>query len=163
MNITKLTLLLLVSFTQISFTQTVSAQTESIHHLAKGMVNIQSAHSVEITTNRLESVLKQKGMTIFNRINHAKNGVGVGLFINPTELIIFGNPKIGTPLMQCTVSVAIDLPQKALIWQDKQGQVWLSYNDPHHLKQRHQISGCDPVLAKVAKALENFAKFATSK
>ena len=77
-------------------------------------------------------------------------------------MLIFGNPKVGTPLMQCSPSIAIDLPQKALIWQDKRGQVWLAYNDPKFLALRHDVSGCDEVLAKVATALGNFAAAAVA-
>jgi len=77
-------------------------------------------------------------------------------------LIIFGNPKVGTPLMQCTQSVAIDLPQKSLIWEDENGQVWLSYNDPGYLARRHNIENCDEVLNKISNALGNFAKAATA-
>jgi uncharacterized protein (DUF302 family) len=106
-------------------------------------------------------MLKQKGMNVFIRINHAQGAQKIGKELRPTELIIFGNPKVGTPLMQCAQSVAIDLPQKALIWQDAQGQVWLSYNDPNYLVERHQITGCGDVVIKVGKALGNFAKSAT--
>ncbi len=77
------------------------------------------------------------------------------------ELLIFGNPKVGAPLMQCSQTVAIDLPQKALIWQDESGQVWLSYNDPVYLATRHEIDDCKAVLDKVKTALKNFAKAAT--
>jgi uncharacterized protein (DUF302 family) len=100
-------------------------------------------------------------MTVFIRINHEQGARKIGQELRPTELIIFGNPQVGTPLMQCAQSVGIDLPQKALIWQDAQGQVWLSYNDPHYLVARHQITGCDEVIKKVAKALGNFANSAT--
>jgi len=82
--------------------------------------------------------------------------------LRPTELIIFGTPKIGTVLMQCKQSVGIDLPQKALVWEDSTGQVWLSYNDPKYLAERHQISKCGEVIGKIKKALSNFAKAATS-
>jgi uncharacterized protein (DUF302 family) len=81
--------------------------------------------------------------------------------LRPTELVIFGNPKVGAPLMQCSQTVAIDLPQKALIWQDESGQVWLTYNDPQYLAKRHEIGGCKAVLDKVRNALKNFAKTAT--
>ena len=81
--------------------------------------------------------------------------------LRPTELMIFGNPKVGAPLMQCSRAVAIDLPQKALIWQDEGGQVWLSYNDPQYLANRHKIDACKAVLDKVRNALKNFAKAAT--
>ena len=126
-----------------------------------GLITVKSAHDVKTTADRLESVLKQKGMNVFGRINHAQGAQKVGKELRPTELIIFGNPKVGTPLMQCRQSVGIDLPQKALIWQDEQGQVWLSYNDPNYLVERHQITGCDEVIKKITGALGNFAKAAT--
>ena len=126
-----------------------------------GLIDVKSAHDVKQTADRLESVLKEKGMTVFTRIDHAQGAKKVDKDLRPTELVLFGNPKVGTPLMQCAQSVAIDLPQKALIWQDNSGQVWLSYNDPKYLKKRHGIEGCDEVIAKVEKALGNFAKKAT--
>jgi uncharacterized protein (DUF302 family) len=100
-------------------------------------------------------------MTVFMRINHAEGAQKVGKKLRPTELIIFGNPKVGAPLMQCGQSVAIDLPQKALIWQDEAGQVWLSYNDPKYLASRHGIKECGEVIKKIEKALGNFARMAT--
>ena len=126
-----------------------------------GLISEKSAHDVKTTADRLEGLLKQKGMKVFIRINHAQGAQKIGKELRPTELIIFGNPKVGTPLMQCAQSVAIDLPQKALIWQDAQGQVWLSYNDPNYLVERHQITGCGEVIKKVGQALGNFAKAAT--
>jgi uncharacterized protein (DUF302 family) len=128
----------------------------------EGMISIKSAHSVAVTADRLEKILGSKGMTVFKRINHAAGAQKVGKTLRPTELVIFGNPKVGTPLMLCSHSVAIDLPQKALIWQDEAGQVWFSYNDPQYLALRHNIQGCDEVLKKVAGALGNFAKKASA-
>ncbi|PLY15665.1 MAG: hypothetical protein C0631_05930 [Sedimenticola sp.] len=126
-----------------------------------GLVNIKSQHDVKTTADRLENALKTKGMTVFTRINHAEAARKIGKALRPTELVIFGNPKVGTPLMQCGQSVAIDLPQKALIWEDEAGQVWLSYNDPKYLAGRHQIDGCGEVLTKIENALANFANAAT--
>ncbi len=126
-----------------------------------GLITMKSAHDVATTADRLENVLNQKGMNVFARINHAQGAQKVGKKLRPTELLIFGNPKVGTPLMQCRQSVAIDLPQKALIWQDEQGKVWLSYNDPAYLVERHSITGCAEVLKKIKGALNNFAKAAT--
>jgi uncharacterized protein (DUF302 family) len=128
----------------------------------EGMISIKSAHSVAVTADRLEKILGSKGMTVFKRIDHAAGAQKVGKTLRPTELVIFGNPKVGTPLMLCSHSVAIDLPQKALIWEDKTGQVWFSYNDPQYLALRHNIQGCDEVLKKVAGALGNFAKKASA-
>jgi len=90
---------------------------------AEGLVNVQSAFNVEETADRMESALKKKGMTIFNRIKHSEAAAGVGIELRNTELILFGNPKIGSPLMKCQQSVAIDLPQKALIWEDDKANV----------------------------------------
>ena len=126
-----------------------------------GLISVKSAHDVKATADRLETNLKQKGMNVFIRINQAAGARKVGKSLRPTELVIFGNPKVGTPLMQCNQSVAIDLPQKALIWQDDKEQVWLTYNDPNYLAQRHGLDQCADVINKVAKALANFAKAAT--
>ena len=127
-----------------------------------GLVSVKSSHDVKTTADRLESILGQKGMKVFIRINHAAGAANVGKKLRPTELIIFGNPKVGTPQMQCSQSVAIDLPQKALIWQDDRGSVWLSYNDPDYLNERHELKGCTEVVKKVKKALNNFARAATA-
>ena len=131
-------------------------------YAAEGMVKLKSAHSVGETANRLEQTLLAKGMKVFQRIDHAAGARAAGKSLRPTELLIFGNPKVGTPLMVCSQSIAIDLPQKALIWKDANGSVWLAYNDPAFLKLRHGTQGCDEVLGKVSKALGNFAKAATS-
>ncbi|WP_228160700.1 DUF302 domain-containing protein [Marinobacter bohaiensis] len=120
---------------------------------ADGLITVQSPHSVETTADNLEDALDAKGMTVFTRIDHALGAREAGLDLRPTEVVIFGNPNVGTPLMQCTQSVAIDLPQKALIWQDAEGQVWVGYNDPQYLKERHDIEGCDEVIGKIEKAL----------
>ena len=127
-----------------------------------GIVSVKSSHDVKATADRLENILSQKGMKVFIRINHAAGAANVGKELRPTELIVFGNPKVGTPLMQCSQSVAIDLPQKALIWQDDKGLVWLSYNDPDYLDGRHGLKGCNAVIKKVKKALGNFAGAATA-
>lgn len=126
-----------------------------------GLTNVKSSHDVTKTADRLESVLKEKGMTVFLRVNHGEGARKVGKQLRPTELVIFGNPKVGAPLMQCGQTIGIDLPQKALIWQDESGQVWLTYNDPRYLAKRHGIDGCEPVLTKVQNALKNFARAAT--
>lgn len=128
-----------------------------------GMVHVKSAHTVAKTIDRLETILSEKGMKIFRRVNHAKGAKGASISLRPTQLLIFGNPKVGAPLMACQQTVALDLPQKALAWEDAGGQVWLSYNAPDYLQQRHQISGCKKVLNKVSKALAKFADYATRK
>ena len=126
-----------------------------------GLVTMQSAHDVATTADRLEKVLNAKGMKVFARIDHAAGAATVGKQLPPTELVIFGNPKVGAPLMECSRTTGIDLPQKALIWEDDKDKTWLTYNDPQYLKSRHGIEGCDPVLGKVSQALGNFAKAAT--
>ena len=126
-----------------------------------GLINIQSAHDVKTTADRFENILKTKGMTLFTRIDHAEGAKKVGKTLPATELIIFGNPKVGTPLMQCQQSIAIDLPQKSLIWQDKNGQTWLSYNDINYLTKRHNLTGCNQVIKKIENVLNNLTKSAT--
>ena len=133
----------------------------SVTYADDGIIRIKSSHDVKTTVDRLENKLREKGMSVFIRINHAEMAQKVGKKLRPTELIIFGNPKVGTPLMQCGQSVGIDLPQKALIWQDEAGQVWLSYIDPKYLANRHSIKGCSEVIKKIEKALGNFARLAT--
>lgn len=111
-----------------------------------GLVTLESEYSVKETADRFESIIKSKGLTLFTRIDHQKNATGVNLALRPTEVIIFGNPKAGTALMQCAQNVAIDLPQKVLISEDAQKRVFLSYNNPEYLKARHNIQGCDKVI-----------------
>ena len=129
---------------------------------ADGVISVNSAFSVAETADRLERVLNEKGMTIFNRIKHSDGAAGVGIELRATELLIFGNPKVGSPLMQCQQSVAIDLPQKALIWEDSEAQVWISYNDPRYLEKRHEISGCEEVISKIENALSGITRTAAT-
>ena len=133
----------------------------SIAYADNGIISVRSSHEVKATADRLENALKQKAMTVFARIDHAAGAQKVGQNLRATELIVFGNPKVGTPLMQCRQTTAIDLPQKALIWEDEEGQVWFSYNNPNYLVERHGITGCSEVVKKIEKALSNFAKAAT--
>lgn len=126
-----------------------------------GLISMKSSHDVKRTMDRLEKTLREKGMTVFIRIKHAEGAKKVGKELRPTELLIFGNPKAGAPLMQCSQSVAIDLPQKTLIWEDEAGHVWLSYNNPKYLVNRHSIKECDKIIKKIKSALGNFAREAT--
>ena len=130
---------------------------------ADGVVNVPSTFNVKETADRMESILKKKGMTIFNRIKHSEGAGKVGIELRDTELIIFGNPKVGSPLIKCQQSVAIDLPQKALIWEDDKAKVWISYNNPRYLEKRHNITGCEEVILKIEKALAGIAKSASTK
>jgi uncharacterized protein (DUF302 family) len=104
-----------------------------------GMVHLSSPYSVPETLRRLESLLQTQGLAVFGRIDHSGEAEKAGLKMRPTELIIFGSPKQGTPLMVASPTLAIDLPLKALAWEDPAGKVWLSYNAPEYLKQRHNI------------------------
>jgi len=127
----------------------------------EGMVAVKSPYSVTGTLDRLAAVAEERGMKVMARVNHAANAAGVDMALRPTELLIFGNPKVGTPLMQCAQSVAIDLPQKALAWEDEAGQVWLAYNDPFYLSERHKLGNCRELLEKVNNALGGLVGQAT--
>ena len=114
--------------------------------------------------NRLEAAVKAKGMTVFARIDHAAGAAAAGLSLRPTEVLIFGNAKGGTPLMQSVQTIGIDLPLKALVWQDASGKTWLSYNDPAWLAQRHGLTAPRrrPSSATMTAALSAVAKAATT-
>lgn len=129
---------------------------------ADGLVALKSPHAPKATMDRLESALKDKGLTIFARIDHAAGAAKIGKKLRATELLIFGNPQGGTPFMECAQSVGIDLPLKALVWQDESGQVWLGYNDPAYIAARHGVAQC-PAAAGLSKALAGFAQHAVSK
>ncbi len=133
----------------------------SVAFADNGLISVKSAHDVKETADRLETVLAKKGMNVFARIDHAAGAKKADMQLRPTELVIFGNPKVGTPLMLCDQNAAIDLPQKALIHEDEAGQVWLSYNSPAYLAERHQLKECSAVLMKVENALGSFAAAAT--
>lgn len=113
-----------------------------------GLITLASNRSVKDTIDRLDSDVKAKGMTVFARIDHAKGARDVGLNLRPTELLIFGNARAGTPLMQAEQTIGIDLPLKALAWEDAAGKVWLAYNDPEWIAARHGLApGGAPVQA----------------
>jgi uncharacterized protein (DUF302 family) len=113
--------------------------------------------------NRLEAEVKAKGMTVFARIDHAAGATAAGLPLRPTEVLIFGNAKAGTPLMQSVQTIGIDLPLKALVWQNASGDTWLSYNDPAWLAQRHRLNGeTQAVVGMITAALDAVAKAATT-
>jgi uncharacterized protein (DUF302 family) len=128
-----------------------------------GMTTIRSSYGPKDTMNRLEAEVKAKGLTVFARIDHAAGAAEVGLPLRPTELLIFGNAKGGTPLMQATQPIGIDLPLKALVWQDASGATWLSYNDPAWLAKRHGLGHeVDPTVSALAAALNAVARTATT-
>jgi uncharacterized protein (DUF302 family) len=113
-----------------------------------GILSVASAYSVNETLDRLELALKAKGNILFARIDQEREAEKVGLHLRPTQLLVFGNPRAGTALMDAAPSVALDLPLKALAWQDDEGEVWLSYNSPDYLKRRHSID--DELMERIA-------------
>ena len=115
-----------------------------------GLIHLKSPYSVPETLKRLESLLQAKNLTVFARVDHSGEAEKAGLTMRPTQLIIFGSPQAGTPLMVASPTLAIDLPLKALAWQDADGQVWLSYNNPDYLKWRHGIP--DDLVKNIAGA-----------
>ena len=126
-----------------------------------GLITLPSAHSVKDTIDRLEAQVKSKGMRVFARIDHAAGAREAGLALRPTELLIFGNAKGGTPLMQANQTIGIDLPLKALAWEDADERVWLSYNEPAWLARRHEESAqVADVTGRLAAALAAVAKAA---
>ncbi len=135
------------------FTLAQATQATQADQAADGVQAVQSRYSVQQTVDKMEQVLKNRKMTLFAKIEHAKAAHKVGIELRDTVLLIFGNPKLGSPLMQCQQSVAIDLPHKVLIWEDANGKVWISYNQPQYLQKRHQISNCEATLAKMEKGL----------
>lgn len=126
-----------------------------------GIIVTRSAHDVDETINRLEAALRAKGITIFARIDHAANAKRVDISLRPEQLLIFGNPKLGSPLMQSNAMVGLDLPLKALAWQDADGKVWLAYTDPQTIAARYRIENRSELIAKMTGALKNFAANAT--
>ncbi len=127
-----------------------------------GLTTISSQHSVKATIDRLENVAKAKGLTIFARIDHAAGATSIGLPLRPTELLIFGNARGGTPLMQLAQTIGIDLPLKALAWEDPAGKTWLSYNEPAWVAERHGVGEQGATVAKaLANAIAALAKEAT--
>jgi len=123
-----------------------------------GLTIVQSNYSPGETVNRLINIFDKKGLTIFKRVDHKKGAASVDMELPPTTVLIFGNPKLGTPLMQCAPTVAVDLPQKMLVWKNARGDVSIAYNSPAYLKKRHNIEGCGQELNKISNALKNLAQ-----
>ncbi|WP_282606299.1 DUF302 domain-containing protein [Pelagibius sp. Alg239-R121] len=126
-----------------------------------GTIVKESNRSVSETITLLEETLKSKGITIFARIDHAAGASKVDQSLRPTELLIFGNPKLGTPLMQSNQAVGVDLPLKALAYEDEAGKVYLVYNDPKYLSERHDLGEKAKVIEKISGALSKFSDIAT--
>jgi uncharacterized protein (DUF302 family) len=134
----------------------------TVAHAADGLIAVKSPYNTKETANRLEEMAKQRNLNIFARIDHAAGATRVNKTLRPTEVIIFGNPQGGTPLMECAQSVGIDLPLKALVWEDAQNQTWLGYNDPAYLMQRHGAKDC-AAAGNVANALKGLAEAVVAK
>ena len=149
----KISLLLILSFVLIGSVAVFAAD---------GLIVLKSSYSEEETMDRFETIAKNKGLKIFARIDHAAGAKKIGRALRPTEVLIFGNPQGGTPFMECSQTVGIDLPLKVLVWQDAEGQVWLGYNDPVYLAKRHDVETC-PVAAKLQKALAGLSKAALAR
>jgi uncharacterized protein (DUF302 family) len=129
---------------------------------ADGLVTMESRYGPEETMNRFEAEVRARGMTVFAHIDHAAGAAAVGLALRPTELLVFGNAKTSTPLLQSAQMLGIDLPLKALVWQDASGTAWLSYNDPAFLARRHGLDGADNTTVNaMAAALEAIASKVT--
>jgi len=128
----------------------------SVVSAADGLIVAKSPRSVADTMNRFETLARQRGLKVFARIDHAAGAAKIGKALRPTEVIIFGNPQGGTPFMECAQSAGIDLPLKGLVWQDASSQVWLGYNDPAFLAQRHGVAQC-PAIKNLRKALSILA------
>ncbi|MEO7939042.1 MAG: DUF302 domain-containing protein [Burkholderiaceae bacterium] len=130
-------------------------------HAADGLVAVKSPFTTAETGSRLVAALQARGLKLFARIDHAAGAATLGQTLRPTEVFIFGNPQGGTPLMLCQQTAGIDLPLKALIWQDETGQVWFGYNDPAWIAARHAAADC-PIVPNLAKALAGLATAVTA-
>ncbi len=116
----------------------------------EGLTSIRSSFGPKETMDRLENEVSSNGMNVFARIDHAAGAAKVGLTLPPTELIIFGSARGGTPLMQSVQTIGIDLPLKALVWEDAAGKTWISYNEPKWIVQRHDVANAQPIVTKMA-------------
>ncbi|MDM7948362.1 DUF302 domain-containing protein [Hydrogenophaga sp.] len=134
----------------------------SLAQAADGLIAVKSPHSAKATMDKFEAVAKERGLNVFARIDHAAGASKVGKSLRATEVLIFGNPQGGTPFMECAQSVGIDLPLKALVWEDASAQVWVGYNDPAWIAKRHAVESC-PVAGNIAKALAAITEAAVAK
>lgn len=128
-----------------------------------GLITKASANSVTETIDKLEAVLKKKGITVVVRWAHHEKAAGAGIKLRPTELLIFGNPKLGSHMFTSQQTSGIDLPMKALAWEDADGKVWLTYNDPAYIAKRHGITDREKIVKKMTGALNKFSTIATTK
>ena len=123
----------------------------------EGLVVLACPRAPKEAMDLLAASVARHGMTVFARIDHAAAAKDAGMTLAPTEVLIFGNPKGGTPLMQAAQTLGIDLPLKALVWQDGTGKTWIGYNDPRWLARRHAVTGYEPILDAMTKALQAVA------
>jgi uncharacterized protein (DUF302 family) len=131
---------------------------------ADGLTTIRSSYEPEETMKRLEAEIRAKGMTVFAHVDHAAGAAEVGLSLRPADLLIFGNAKGGTPLMQSIQTMGIDLPLKVLVWQDASGDTWLSYNRPNWLAERHGLGReSEATVSAMSGALDALARIVTSR
>ena len=128
----------------------------------EGLTSIRSRFGPKETMDRLQAEIRAQGMTVFARIDHAAGAAEVGLTLRATELIIFGNARGGTPLIQAAQTTGIDLPLKALVWEDASGTTWLSYNEPIWIAQRHSVANAEQVVSKMAATLSAISRTAAN-
>ena len=128
----------------------------------EGLTSIQSSFGPKETMDRVEAEVRAKGLIVFARIDHAAGAAEVGLLLAPTDLIIFGNARGGTPLMQSVQTVGIDLPLKILVWQDAASSTWISYNEPRWIARRHGVADTESTIEKMTDVLSAIAKKAAS-
>ena len=128
---------------------------------ADGLTTLKSPRDAKATMDKFEDLVKQRGLTVFARIDHAAAAARVDKKLRPTELLIFGSPQAGTPFMECAQSVGIDLPLKVLVWEDQSSQVWLGFNDPAFIAQRHGVAQC-PAAENIRKAITGLAEAAVA-
>lgn len=126
-----------------------------------GMVRVRSTRDFSETVRTLDSAITAANLKIFARVDHAANAHGVSLELRPTTVFIFGNPQVGTRLMQCEQAIALDLPLKALVWEDSTRAVWVGYEPPARLAERHKVQGCREVIDRVSTALASLTVAAT--
>jgi len=153
-------LIVLLAAISMTFIFAGAVQAGSSHD-GNGMISKKSAHSVKVTLDRLEAVLKKKGITIVTRWSHDAGAKKADIPLRPTELLLFGNPKLGSHMFTSKQTAGIDLPMKALAWEDEKGQVWLTYNDPAYIANRHGITDRAKIVAKMTGALNKLTGVAT--
>lgn len=124
------------------------------------VIKKKSSHDVGTTLDRMENIVSEKGITVMARVDHAKNAEAAGMELRPTQLLIFGNPKLGTALMQVNQQIGLDLPMKVLAWEDGDGQVWIAYVEPEELAERYGIDDDHEVVQKLERALDAFTSAA---